>query len=301
MTPAPSAYRETAQWLPCEGDRLLAILAEPTGPAASDLGVVIVVGGPQYRAGSHRQFVQLARVLAAAGICTLRFDVRGMGDSTGAQRPFEQLGADTAAAIDALLPARQDLRRVALWGLCDGASAALLYLHERADPRVAALCLLNPWVRSEASLARTHVKHYYRQRLMQREFWVKLLSGQVASQALLGLWANVRASRRRAASATPGTPGTPARPYQARMAAGWSAFNGSVLLVLSSDDYTAKEFIEYTSAAAEWRGMTQRPNVLRHVAAGADHTFSSAASRQALEQATLQWLAGVARGAVQPP
>ena len=32
------------------------------------------------------------------------------------------------------------------------------------DPRVAGLALLNPWVRSDAGLARARVKHYYRQR-----------------------------------------------------------------------------------------------------------------------------------------
>jgi exosortase A-associated hydrolase 1 len=198
MTPEPTsapAYHESVRMLPCEGERLLAILTEPHFPAGGDLGVVIVVGGPQYRAGSHRQFVQLSRVLAAAGTPVLRFDVRGMGDSAGAQRSFDQLTADTGAAISDLLAAQPRLRRVALWGLCDGASAALLYLQERADPRVAALCLLNPWVRSDASLARTHVKHYYRQRLMQREFWLKLVSGRVAGKALRSLWGNLRAAR----------------------------------------------------------------------------------------------------------
>ena len=39
--------------------------------------MVIVVGGPQYRAGSHRQFTLLARHIAAAGYPVLRFDARG--------------------------------------------------------------------------------------------------------------------------------------------------------------------------------------------------------------------------------
>ena len=151
---------ESALVFPCEGDRLVGVV----GAGHRDLGVVIVVGGPQYRAGSHRQFVLLARHLAAQGFPVLRFDVRGMGDSEGAQRPFDALTPDIAAAIAALQSQQPQVRRVVLWGLCDGASAALLYLHERPDPRVQGLVLLNPWVRSEASLARTHVKHYYRQR-----------------------------------------------------------------------------------------------------------------------------------------
>src|SRR5215471_15952260 len=61
------------------------------------LGVVIVVGGPQYRAGSHRQFVLLARDLASNGAAVLRFDCRGMGDSGGNFPGFERIGPDIAA------------------------------------------------------------------------------------------------------------------------------------------------------------------------------------------------------------
>lgn len=56
------------------------------------LGLLMVVGGPQYRVGSHRQFVLLARDLAAAGIPVFPFDYRGMGDSTGQARDFEGIG-----------------------------------------------------------------------------------------------------------------------------------------------------------------------------------------------------------------
>ena len=278
------ALREHALLLSCEDERLLAILTEPEAGSTTDLGVVIVVGGPQYRAGSHRQFVHLARALAAAGTPALRFDVRGMGDSTGPQRSFEHLAADTGAAIDALITARPGLRRVVLWGLCDGASASLLYLHERPDPRVHGLCLVNPWVRSEASLARTHVKHYYRQRLLQREFWGKLLSGRVAGQALRGLWQNLRVTPRGAAVQNT------AVAFQSRMAAAWTAFRGPILLVLSGIDYTAREFDEYTTAVADWGGLTNHARVSRHEENDADHTFSDLQHRRRLEMAMLQWL-----------
>jgi exosortase A-associated hydrolase 1 len=250
----------------------------------------MVVGGPQYRAGSHRQFVQLSRAIAAAGTPVLRFDVRGMGDSTGGKRTFEQLTADTGAAITDLMAAQPQLRRVALWGLCDGASAALLYLQERADPRVAALCLLNPWVRSEASLARTHIKHYYRQRLMQREFWLKLISGRVAGGAMRSLWGNFRAARSEPRSSVSGG-GAHAVGYQIRIAQAWQRFAGPVLLVLSGQDYTAREFTEFLDASPVWRGALTKPNVRRHDMAQADHTFSAQADARQLTQDTLTWLA----------
>jgi alpha-beta hydrolase superfamily lysophospholipase len=82
-----------------------------------------------------------------------RFDVRGMGDSEGAARSFESIERDIGAAVDCLQRRMPGTERVVLWGLCDGASAALLYWHTTQDVRVSGLSLLNPWVRSEASLA----------------------------------------------------------------------------------------------------------------------------------------------------
>lgn len=271
-----------------QGDTLVGVLHP--GLAPTDVGVLVVVGGPQYRAGSHRQFVHVARDLAAQGISTLRFDVRGMGDSSGAQRSFEHLGRDIKAAIDTLLLHQPQIKRVVLWGLCDGASAALLYLHEHADPRVAGLVLLNPWVRTASTQALTTVKHYYRQRLMQKAFWLKLLSGQVAGQALRSLWHNLRAARAARPAAGPTTGSAVSTDYTHRMQLGWAAFGKPVLLVLSGQDYTAKEFIERAQADAAWARNLQMPRVTRLDLAEADHTFSTPGSSTALQSATRQWL-----------
>lgn len=307
-------YTEETTLFACAGETLLGILARPDKPAGTAL--VLVVGGPQYRAGSHRQFVLLSRALAGAGFAVLRFDYRGMGDSSGAQRNFEAVSADIAAAIDTLQQCLPEVKKVALWGLCDAAAAALLYCHDTQDPRVTGLCLLNPWVRSEASLARTQVRHYYLARLQQKEFWLKLLRGGVALQALGGLVQNLRVAFAAASHAADteaehaATGGLPARaggarlhaaplmPFQHRMALAWKQFQGRILLVLSGDDYTAKEFQEFAGNDPAWQNYLHHARLQRQDVPGADHTFSGAASRQQAEQITLAWAAAAVSNAI---
>ncbi|MBK5930570.1 hydrolase 1, exosortase A system-associated [Halochromatium salexigens] len=168
---------ERALTFEVDGEQLLGILHPATAVAEPHRGLLLVVGGPQYRVGSHRQFLLLARHLAAAGIPVFRFDYRGMGDSSGPQRDFEQIDEDIRAAIDRFQAESPGLREVVIWGLCDAASAALFYAWQ--DPRVSGLVLLNPWVRTEEGLAKAYLKGYYLRRLLSRDFWTSLISGRV--------------------------------------------------------------------------------------------------------------------------
>jgi len=275
----------------CAGEPLVGIVSLPAERPPAETAVLVVVGGPQYRAGAHRQFVSLARALASAGHAVLRFDVRGMGDSGGPRRDFENLSDDIGCALDAFAAALPGVRRFVLFGLCDGASAALLYLHDRRDARVEGLCLLNPWARSAATLARTHLKHYYLQRLRDPAFWRKVAAGGVG-------WERVREFARslRAGAARPrGSARTAARPsFQQAMASAWRRFDGRILLALSSDDLTAREFVEHASSAPEWRGLLEGARVRRLELAGADHTLSEPKAQAAFEDAFGRWLGGAA-------
>ncbi len=289
------SYTEQAVTFGCGQETLAGILAVPKTAPASSTGVIVIVGGPQYRVGSHRQFVLLSRALAAKGHPVLRFDYRGMGDSSGERRDFLQVTPDIAAAIDAMQARLPTIKHVALWGLCDGASAALLYCHETDDPRVGGLCLLNPWVRSEASLARTQVKHYYVKRVMEKEFWAKLLRGGVAADALAGLVRNIRvasdgAGRFGRVASAPVRTALSQQPFQHRMAAAWDNFAGSIFLLLSSEDYTAKEFLEYIAINSAWKRALAHPRLIRHDAEGADHTFSNAVARAMVQNLSIEWL-----------
>src|SRR5438067_13744952 len=134
-------FAERAVSFDCQGERLYGVVSLPAVPATR--GVLSVAGGPQYRAGSHRQFTLLARSLAARGIAAMRFDYRGMGDSEGQMRDFEQVQDDIRAALDCFCATVPGLQELALWGLCDGASAISFYAAR--DVRVRGVALLNPW------------------------------------------------------------------------------------------------------------------------------------------------------------
>src|SRR5450830_145716 len=251
-------YAEQTTLFDCEGKTLLGILAKPETPA--QVGVIVIVGGPQYRVGSHRMFTLLSHALATSGYAVLRFDCRGMGDSEGEQRDFQAINADITAAINDLLEKAPSVKDVVLWGLCDGASAALLYCHETHDPRVSALCLLNPWIRSEVSLAKTQVKHYYTQRLMQQQFWIKLFSGKVTASAANGLMRTLKTAFSQ--PATKQQEGNDSL-FQTRMAQAWKTFNRPILLLLSANDYTAKEFMEYAKTSPDWSGALNQDGLQR--------------------------------------
>lgn len=286
---------EQALCFPCDGDWLTAVLSPIAPGATARRGVLIVVGGPQYRAGSHRQFALLARSLSAAGIPAMRFDYRGMGDSGGAPRDFEAVDLDLRTAIDRFIAAVPGMREVVLWGLCDAASAALFYAPN--DRRVAGLVLANPWARTTDGLARATLKHYYVARLLQPDLWKKIVSGRFdvrgSVSSLLGL---VRSARGGTATATP-TPDAAApaaaspRPgLRERMLAGWQGFRGPILLITSGADLTAQEFLDMVKASRPWQKLLAAPRVQRHTLAAADHTFSRREWRDQVAGWTAAWV-----------
>ena len=259
--------------------RMVGILSLPAAPGPR--GILIVTGGPQYRVGSHRQFVLLARALAAQGWPVLRFDLRGMGDSEGSARDYRAAGPDIAGALTQFFDAVPTLREVALWGLCDGATAAAC--HAPRDARVYALILLNPWVRSSAGLARATLRHYYLPRLLQGAFWRKLASGALQPGASLASLRQVAAATRQVAAPDNDAP-APA------LLRALTQFQGKVLLILSGDDLGAREWQTLLHGDAAWRAVAARAQWTQAQVDGANHTFASAAWRGEVEQLCIQWL-----------
>lgn len=279
-----NAWNEEPVVFECEGDRLVGILHRTAHPEPQ-LGVLIVVGGPQYRVGSHRQFVLMARDIAAAGFPVMRFDYRGMGDSEGSHRDFHSVTRDLLRAVRAFDAATGgQLRDVAMFGLCDAASAILMNLP--ALERVTAVAIANPWVHSEVAGARSYVKHYYGRRLLQRAFWSKLARGEVRLfHSALGFLSAFLRSR---------TNSDAPSGFVGRMLSGLQRFTGPILVISSGRDLTAREFDDVCERDAAWRAAVARPQVSRIRFPQADHTFSRAADLVNAADEMIVWLTSVA-------
>jgi exosortase A-associated hydrolase 1 len=267
-------------------DGMLGVLAVPGGAhARPEVGVVIVVGGPQTRVGSHRQFVTMARALARAGYPCLRFDCAGMGDSTGPMPDFERAGSDIGRACAALQRERPECRRILLWGLCDGATAALF--HSIADERIAAVCAANPWARSETTRSAAIVNRHYASRLRSPDFWTKLAAGKVN---VLGSAREAVTHVIRAAGARRSPrPGEAEATLAARLVQALLSARCPVRLQLSGNDLTAAEF-EVALAAVRFEEL---PHVTILRLEHADHTCSDPSDWRTVVEDTLKQLAAL--------
>lgn len=291
---------EIATTFRVNGATLVGILHVPE--RMPQVGVVIVVGGPQYRVGSHRQFLLLARNLAAKGMAVLRFDCRGTGDSSGDFAGFESIGPDVTAAVDTILSSVPSLRHLILWGLCD----ATLAICEQAqqDARISGVVLLNPWVRTDAGHARAQLRHYYLQRLMDREFFVKIFRGKfnpfVSASSLshalrhafgIGLRRNPEQA----------SWGSASNRLADMMSTSLARFHGRILLILSGQDLTAREFEDAARRSKGWRRLYSDERLTVHHFELADHTFSRRSWRNQVADWTSEWISNCQNSTADQP
>jgi exosortase A-associated hydrolase 1 len=171
-------------------------------------------------------------------------------------------------------------------GLCDAASAALMYCQN--DRRLVGLILANPWVHTESGAAKAYVRHYYGNRLLQLSFWRKVVSGEFdvvgsVRDLLRKVWASSRGAREDAARAG----------FRGRMLDGLSRFPGRILLLVSGRDLTAAEFMDLCETESRWRAALGRPNIEVRRYERADHTFSATDGLALATSDCASWLEGV--------
>lgn len=250
--------------LPCDGDVLAATLDE----GAANVGLLIVSGGNETRAGAFGGQAAIAARLAEHGYPVLRFDRRGTGDSTGLNEHFRCSADDVAAAL-AALRREGEVTSVVAWGNCDGASALML----RSGVGCDALVLSNPWTydddgedgataSDEDPLPPETIRQRYAERLRDPRQILRLLRGEISLRKLArGLISALR-------------PAPPPSTLADDIAQGLSGFSGPVRILLATGDRTAQAF------ASHWPEADTR--IIRN--ADADHGFSGNAQDWVVEQ-----------------
>ena len=160
-------------------NRLSYVCTFPEGQAIK-ASIVFVHAADGNRLGPHRMFVELAEKLKSCGIASLRFDMRGCGDSEG-----EPAGNDINPDIMDLLNAlgffcsKYKLPKIFLFGISRGARVILSVLAEHSLPVDGAVLLSTPFSSSKAAAKKfTDRLKEYLYKFRNPENLKKLLSGK---------------------------------------------------------------------------------------------------------------------------
>jgi pimeloyl-ACP methyl ester carboxylesterase len=178
-----AALREQPISFQSAGLCLSGMLGIPETPP-SDLGVVLIHGWSGTRIGPHRMLVHTAKTLLDRGITTLRFDLRGRGDSEGEAdlTDLDNMIADTACAVN-ILKEQPHVKRIAFIGLCSGANVAMGAASLNADISALALWSALPFQPEQQTTQRRRRKwHYlkqYARKALNWRTWVRMVRGEV--------------------------------------------------------------------------------------------------------------------------
>ncbi len=277
---------EPVQFL-SNGKRLYGILHIPDNSVSPSCVVIILVGGPQIRIGSHRLYVKLARFLSSHNITALRFDYEGMGDSDGDYVGFEHAGPSIAAALDFLNKRFSKEVRIVIWSLCDGASAGALYAGEK--PRqIDGLILCNPLVLTDEGLARSNLRHYYTKRLKEKEFWDKLLSFKIDIEFTIQSFIDYIKRANFFSNGHLSSTESNEKTLPHRVVDSLIKFKEPVRCILSTDDIVAANFLDVLKKRKKIKSLYAGKSICNYFIKGADHTFTDSEAKKELFETTLK-------------
>lgn len=280
---------------------LFGVLTQPATPSRgprSGTAIVLLNVGGNYRIGPNRVYVKLARELAAAGYRVLRMDVAGVGDSrvqdgfTADNMYRDWATTDVSAAVDTLQ--RRGCSRIFLMGICSG--AYLAFQTALKDPRIEGQLIVNarllewdagkngPW---QASMQQYYKStRYYRQALLRRDVYARLLRGEVNVRGIAGRFLDLtRARLKRLADRVVGRPPREGvLPKMRHLCA-----RGVDTLVAMSEQDDGLDYIEFHLGSRGAR-LRSHPNFRMVLMAEADHTFSTVAGQRALMRTLREYL-----------
>jgi pimeloyl-ACP methyl ester carboxylesterase len=272
--------------------KVFGIVTEPREDEACGRAVIIINAGATYHAGPNRFHVALARRWARSGYLVIRMDLSGLGDSaTRPGRPDNEVFPP--AALDDIRSAIESVRigygiqKVTLCGFCSGAYHTLRAA--AAQLPLNCLLLVNPehffWKEGTDINALQPVDvvkktRDHRERIFSLLAWKRLLTGQI------NIWRLVRIYFHRPLLAAESGMRDLARRLRVRLPRdlGWElediAARGTRLVFVFARGDAGLDLLRIQGGLSLSR-LKDRCHL--HIIDGADHIFSQAGSRTALE------------------
>lgn len=258
---------------------------------AAKTGLLIISGGNEIRSGAHAGQARLAHALCDKGYIVMRFDRRGIGDSSAENGGFLSSRHDIAAALDCFRAQCPELQNIIAFGNCDAASALILFQsHIGFD----GLILANPWTVDEEAVgdqaagdqmdaepelpSAAAIRQRYWQKIKDPGALLRLFTGKVDLKKLAkGL------NRARANNSQPAQ-------LAGHLANECAAIKTPTAILLAEHDRTAMDF------AAAWgqdifKTARNNPHIKVQKCKSASHSFADPASFEMLKQHILQHLA----------
>ena len=257
----------------CDGRRLAATVDE----AAGSVGLLVISGGNEIRAGAHRGMAKLAGDVAAAGFPVFRFDRRGIGDSEGENCGFTSSALDIDAAIASFRDQCPTMKKIVAFGNCDAASALVLH----RPKGIAAALLANIWTietTPEEGPPPAAIRARYKEKLLQPREWVRLISGGVNIIKLAKGLLRVAAPAHSAS-------------LSLSIANGLEAFEGPVEIIVCNRDATAIAFMdEFQKSHFQKARARCDLNIVQ--LDSASHSFASVQDYEVLKSISVRLLKG---------
>ncbi len=260
----------------CGSDMLAATLDSATNPTA----LLIVSGGNEIRSGAHGGMSRLAARIADHGFPVLRYDRRGIGESTGQNRGFLGSVAEIAIATE-FLRQQQNIQNIIAFGNCDAATALALF---GPDAGIDGYILANPWViettgsadSEEPKISAAAIRARYWDRIRNPGTILDLLSGKINVRKLIkGLQKASRSEQIGALS------------LQLRDAL--SGINGDTLILLARRDTTARAFLAAWNSA-DFKSLHRNAAITVAPLDSASHSFADIEARTWLTEKLLETL-----------
>lgn len=266
-----------------EGARLYGVLGVPDSEPRGC--VVFVHGWGGCRMGPHRILVKTGRELNRAGYASLRFDLRGRGDSEGdtVAADLDGMISDTCAAAKFLM-SETGQAKAGVLGVCSGGNVAIGAA--TLMPEVRELVLWSTLPFQTHKRAADDVKKTgsflmdYLRKASQPATWKKLIAGRVnfnmVRRVLFGHYAKPE-------SEDGGNPKDSSRDIMAAL----ETYPGRMLFVYGGADPEAAGAREVYEAFAKEHGLDAAFQVVE----GANHSFYSHDWKREVIERSLGWLA----------